>query len=121
VIFGFVKKALGAARQARDSVNGWSALTDAYEAGAALPGVLLAYTGTTPGAADNLLPALVMETVASVHTFVGRAAYALEHGAQTLSMAGVMLTDISLELREVEALLDALRGGQPLKDVLEAP
>ena len=119
MILGFVRKALGVARQARDGVNGWSALTDAYEAGAALPGVLLAYTGTTPGAADNLLPALAMEAVATVHGAVGRAAYVLEHGAQTLSLAGVALTDISLELREVESLLDALRGGQPLKAVLE--
>lgn len=99
-------------RQVSDTSAGMAAAKEAYASGTALPGVVLAYTGTTVAAADNL----ALEPVLSVLEAIWSTAAG---SAQTLEFASQVLGNAALELRELEGLIARLRGGAPLREVLE--
>jgi len=119
VILDFLRRAIGVVRVAKDNVNAFGAMSDAYEAKAALPGVILAYTGSTPTAADNLTSAGVMEAVDAAHRTVANLALTLERTSQAMELGARTAADAALELRELEGFLSALKGEKPLKEILE--
>lgn len=120
MIRAFFKRALGAVRVAKDNVNALAAMGEAYDAGAALPGVVLAYTGATSAAADDLTPIAVMKSVEAAHRTTANLALTLERSSQALELGARTLADAAIELRELEDLLAALKGNKPLKDILES-
>jgi hypothetical protein len=119
MILAFLKRAIGAVRVAKDNVNAFGAAQDAYEGGAALHGVILAYTGATPAAADNLTSAGVMESIDAVRRTTSNMALTLERSSQALELGSRTLADAALELRELEDFIARLQGEASLKAVLE--
>ena len=107
-----IRNAIGLFRKGRETADAVAAAEAAYDGGAALPGVVLAYTGSTPGLADDRAMEAVVVAVEGFERTVAHAALTLELASQTLAGA-------AMELRELEALAARLRGGAALRDVLE--
>ncbi len=105
MILGFIRDALRVGRQAKEGIGGATAAREAYEAGAGLHGVVLAFSGTTGTAADDLASVALMDRVDSL--------------ARLVSSAAQLTEDLALELREWEAFLAALKGGSSLRAILE--
>lgn len=103
-LVGSIRDGLALVRQARDGAGGAAAARAAYDEGAGLHGVLLAYTGATAATADDQLTVGIMERVDGLARVVSSAALAAETAAA--------------ELRDLEAFLGRLRG-EALRDVLE--
>lgn len=119
MILDALKRLWSGAKVVKGNADGLAAWNEAYAAGAGLPGCLLAFTGATPAAGDNLAPAAVMERVDGLHRVVAELAGTAEHGSQTAAMVSKTLADAAGELRELEGFLAALRGGKPLRELLE--
>lgn len=113
MIFQAIKDVLGLGRKIRDNGAGLTAATKAYDEGAGLEGVLVAYASATPEAIDDGVPEAVSRLILAIERTTAASALTLELASQTLGNA-------ALELRELEALSARLRGGVPLCVVLES-
>lgn len=112
MILAAIRNAIGLVRKGRQTADAVAAAEAAYADGAGLPGVVLAYTGSTPGAADDRAMEAVVVGLEGFERTIAQAALTLELASQTLAGA-------ALELRDLEAVSARLRGGAALKDVLE--
>jgi hypothetical protein len=118
-LVSFIRNAWTVGRQAKDNVAGIAAFEAAYAGNAALEGIVLAFTGTTPVAADNLTSIAIMENLDKAQETVRHAAESLEAGSHALELGSQTLAGAAHQARELEAFLVRLRGAEPLREILE--
>lgn len=100
------------AGQVTDFSKALALAEEAYDVGAALPGIIMSAVGATPTAADDNALGGLMDLMRMSGEAVAAAALTCETLSQS---AGT----IAMNLRKVEDFLAQLYGKKPLRDVLE--